>query len=579
MAEATFDLIVIGGSLAGLSLAIEATEAGVERVLVVERGAGVAFPTAVSQHGLTVAAGNPVIAIRRSPSEAVVMTRSGDFRAPVVVIAEHPPPSRLPEFPWEIDPSLTRRLHLGVLPVRARESDVLLIGQTDLAVEMCLDLVAMGAGVVMALGGIDLDRLSRLARRVLLRLEAERRVTVLWRSWPHAIEAVDGFPMVDFGDRRTPDLQFDELVYVPASSDRPDLTIEVAGGTVYAIGVADGDGLVGLDPGQAWRTIRATDFPQIPELMPLPRGWRPGDVQQIEELGALHYNAEITFFERAHSDLWVIRVRPDHLDTSHLPGQYATLGLGYWEPRADTAQDPGIDRHWDRLIRRSYSISSRIFDDQGYLAGVGHDDELEFYVVLVPPAPDRIPGLTPRLALKQAGDRIHLGAKVAGRYSLGPVTDPESSVVLLATGTGEAPHNNMAVELLRKGHTGPIVSVVSVRRESDLGYLSTQYRLEQRFGNYHYLPLPTREPGIPKLYIQDVIRHRLLEQRFGVELDPDRTHVYLCGNPAMIGLPEWGEDGRPIFPETEGACQLLVEAGFSLDRRGAPGNVHYEEYW
>ena len=67
-------------------------------------------------------------------------------------------------------------------------------------------------------------------------------------------------------------------------------------------------------------------------------------------------------------------------------------------------------------------------------------------------------------------------------------------------------------------------------------------------------------------------------KRSGPTLDPATTHVYLCGNPAMIGLPEW-EGDEPRFPETVGMCQILHEMGFTIDRRGVKGNVHYEEYW
>ncbi|MEX0667894.1 MAG: ferredoxin--NADP reductase, partial [Acidimicrobiia bacterium] len=149
----------------------------------------------------------------------------------------------------------------------------------------------------------------------------------------------------------------------------------------------------------------------------------------------------------------------------------------------------------------------------------------------------------------------------------------------LATGTGEAPHNAMIVELLRNGHQGPIVSVVSVRFQTDLGYLDRHRQLERRFENYHYLPLVTRDRDQPKLYVQDVITEDLLRERCGVPLDPDRTDIYMCGNPLMIGLPEWGEDGFPKFAVAKGACELLMERGFIVDRRGRPGNVHYEEYW
>ena len=55
--------------------------------------------------------------------------------------------------------------------------------------------------------------------------------------------------------------------------------------------------------------------------------------------------------------------------------------------------------------------------------------------------------------------------------------------------------------------------------------------------------------------------------------------MFLCGNPAMIGLPEGGDDGDQTFPETVGVVQLLVERGFTLDHRKKRGNIHYEEYW
>ena len=60
-----------------------------------------------------------------------------------------------------------------------------------------------------------------------------------------------------------------------------------------------------------------------------------------------------------------------------------------------------------------------------------------------------------------------------------------------------------------------------------------------RYPNYTYLPLTTREnPGQSKVYIQDLIQSGELEERLGQKLDPDKTHVFLCGNPKMIGLAE-----------------------------------------
>ncbi|HUP16782.1 MAG TPA: hypothetical protein VM848_12120 [Acidimicrobiia bacterium] len=590
MDQLQVDLVVVGGTLAGLSLAIQAREAGVERVLILEPGEEVAAPEVIGHHTLSVEFHTPVSRISSQPGGRLEVAAGRlEVTARVVAIACRPAlESEPPAYP--IPPELADRVHLRPPEVDVFESDVMIVGADEDAAEYAWRLAGRRANVVLTLGGADLGGLSRLARRHLLRLEAERRATILWNSRPDGLEEVGGFPMVYFNDRRIPDLQFDHVVYRLGGGDADlpgALGIQMSGLTAEAVYVLNPSvqpgalprGVVSVQPGRAWDQVRAKHFPDLAAAEARPRAWRTADRAQFEELRGAHYNASISVFERSHSDLWLLRVKPDHGDTHHLAGQYASLGLGYWEPRADGARDPGLERSWERLIRRSYSISSPLFDDRGYLFDPCRSPELEFYIVLVPPSQDRIPALTPRLALKSPGDRIYLGPKVAGRYTLATVTDPLHQVVFLATGTGEAPHNAMIVELLRNGHQGPIVSVVSVRYQTDLGYLDRHRQLERWFDNYHYLPLVTRDRDRPKLYVQDVITGNHLREAFGLSLDPGRTDIYMCGNPLMIGLPEWGEDGSPKFPQTTGACELLMERGFVIDRRGRPGNVHYEEYW
>ncbi|HEX7100176.1 MAG TPA: hypothetical protein VF377_13165 [Acidimicrobiia bacterium] len=555
------DFVVVGGSPAAVSLAMDAAEAGLERVVIVDPEGQLTAPPE----------SHPDIEVLRSVAEVAAT----DGRARVVVEGEEifaraaavieDRPLHLPQLPAPEE--VADRVHSDSLPERPWGEHVLVVGGSEKAARIALELSDKGANVVLARANASPRRLSRLTRSALLLREAERRLTILWHSRPLEIIAIEGEPLVNFDDIRTPDLVFDDIVLVDdASVDGPD-----SEGPVWRI--SD----VTIPPGQAWSKIRAGSFPEIPAPPTLP-SIGADDEERIEELRKRHYNATITHFHRTHSDLWVIRVEPDQPDFSYQAGQYASLGLGYWEPRVDGARDPGLERKWENLVRRSYSISSPIFDEDGYLHDPATSKTLEFYIVLVPPTADHIPGLTPRLALCGPGDRIYVGPRIVGRYTLAPVRDPESTVVFLATGTGEAPHNAMVTELLRKGHHGPIVSVVCVRYRADLAYLDTHRRLEERFPNYHYLPLVTREPDTEKLYIQDVIKRDLLAENFGVALDPARTHVYLCGNPAMIGLPRW-EGDTPIFPETEGVCQLLTERGFQLDRQDFVGNIHTEKYW
>ena len=591
MEQISTDLLVVGASLSGLSLAIQAKEAGVDRILVIEPGDRVGAAEVIGQHALSVEFRTPVTSLSMDADGRVLVGAERlTVAADLVAVTSRPVRASRP-LAFPVPPSLTDRIHLIPPAINFRESDVLVVGSGEEAAEYAWWLAGQEAGLVLAFGGADLEVLSRLARRQLFRLEAERRATILWNSQPEAIEEVAGFPMVYFGDRRTPDLQFDHVVFrqpdPSGETDLDDWVVRLSPETpsrVYLIdqmAEATGvpEGVTVVSPGRAWDAIRADHLTHLPAASGRPRVWRHGDRQQIEELRTANYNATITYFERSHSDLWVLRVQPDHGDTHHLPGQYASLGLGYWELRIDGARDPGLEQSWDRLIRRSYSISSPLFDSYGYLFDPCLSPGLEFYVVLVPPAAARIPALTPRLALKGLGDRMYLGPKIAGRYTLAGVIDPRRSMVFLATGTGEAPHNSMVVDLLRNGHRGPIVSVVSVRHRSDLGYFDQHQRLEEHFGNYRYLPLVTRDPAQPKLYVQDVIVNGMLEERLGAPFDPTHTDVFLCGNPAMIGLPAFEPEGEAKYPDPVGACQLLGELGFVIERRGIPGNIHYEEYW
>jgi ferredoxin--NADP+ reductase len=306
--------------------------------------------------------------------------------------------------------------------------------------------------------------------------------------------------------------------------------------------------------------------------------------EQIAELRQKHYNAAIVGLRQAHSDLMTIRVKPDFRLPSHKPGQYSTLGLGAWELRAPGCQEEPLKAGEDtKLIRRAYSISSSILDENGKLFNRDQADWLEFYVVLVRDSAKGPPALTPRLFLLKAGDRLFLGEKIVGHYTLDPV-QPGDTALFLATGTGEAPHNYMSWELLRRGHTGRILSACCVRYRRDLAYLATHEELMRRYPNYTYLSLTTREADTVgrKVYIQDLITSGQLESHLGRPLDPEHTHVYLCGNPAMIGIPTQDRtSGDMRYPQPTGAVEILERRGFKMDVPSVKfkGNIHFEEYW
>jgi ferredoxin--NADP+ reductase len=206
---------------------------------------------------------------------------------------------------------------------------------------------------------------------------------------------------------------------------------------------------------------------------------------------------------------------------------------------------------------------------------------LEFYVSLIRHSELRPPELTPRLFALKEGDRLFVESHAAGRYTLEGVHD-DDNVLFLATGTGEAPHNAMIADLLVNSHRGRIASALSVRYLKDAAYHVAHQELVRRYPKYKNLVVTTREaenldPSHPrfcgKRFLQDLVVSVELAELTGILLDPARTQVFLCGNPAMIGI----EKGGRIVPG--GMVAALSLRGFRLDEPHSRGNIHAEHYW
>ena len=156
---------------------------------------------------------------------------------------------------------------------------------------------------------------------------------------------------------------------------------------------------------------------------------------------------------------------------------------------------------------------------------------------------------------------------------------------MLGTGTGEAPHNALTAKLLSENHRGRIVNVSSVRNRSDLAYAVEHATLMKRFPQYRYLPVTTRDPEnldsshpkyVGKQYLQDLFTSGQLAEAAGDDLSPSNTHVFLCGNPSMIGYVPPG--GQPLTKP--GMLPILKDVGFSDDSDAhGPGTIRFEKYW
>lgn len=310
--------------------------------------------------------------------------------------------------------------------------------------------------------------------------------------------------------------------------------------------------------------------------------------QQIAQLRSANYNAQVAELRRIHEDLLVMRIRPDDAGLQLVAGQYTVLGLGNWETRVRDTQSEQLDtKALETVVKRAYSVSCPLMEANGRVTRVDAKPWLEFYIILIRYGDAAPPALTPRLFALAEGDRLFMSTHFHGHHTL-KEHRPDDTVIFVATGTGEAPHNAMIAQLLSSGHRGPIVAVCCVRYQRDLAYLDQHRQLERQFSNYRYITRTTREPMnidplvagyVGKQYLQDYFACGDFKKDTGVELRPDTTSVYLCGNPEMIGVPHHTHNAALRYPNPTGMVEVLERQGFHVDRPHQPGNIHFEKYW
>ena len=267
--------------------------------------------------------------------------------------------------------------------------------------------------------------------------------------------------------------------------------------------------------------------------------------------GVESYNATIESIEHIADGLSIFFIKPDEVIPGRLPGHYVSIGL--------------VDPVKNKLIRRPYSLSQSITP--------AHDSSLlELLIIRVPEGE-----FTPLLFEQKEGDRIYVRPKMVGTYLL-PDLDSEMTMILLSTGTGVAPHMTMLESCIQ--NCKQVVMMECVRYRSELAYASQIETLATHHSHVCYIPLVTRE-GDDKRYIQDYFRNDTLIDEFGVSISAKHTHVFACGNPAMIGIPKEDRKTGALHFETEGGLvEILVEKyGLSIHKPRSPGQVHYEKYW
>ncbi len=263
-------------------------------------------------------------------------------------------------------------------------------------------------------------------------------------------------------------------------------------------------------------------------------------------------NATVTKFDEINHGLLVLRVKPDSALTTFVAGQYVVLGLPGANARVPYALPEETPADPEKIIKRAYSITSS--SQQG--------EYLEFYIALVHSGP-----LTPRLFALHEGDRIWLGKKIVGMFTLDDVTAGHD-ILFIATGTGLAPYVSMLRSNYRFEDGHKTVVVHGAKVSWDLGYMRELTALSERWEQFYYLPVIDeieRDPDWPGKvgFVYEYIKDGTVARLLGHDMNPDRTSAFLCGNPLMV----------------EGMEQKLIGRGFKVHKRRDPGNIIVEKFW
>ena len=230
------------------------------------------------------------------------------------------------------------------------------------------------------------------------------------------------------------------------------------------------------------------------------------DDTRVIEPDAEQYNATLIRRVDQTDDLGYFWVKFEGAATPFDAGQYMTTGV-----IADS-----------KMVQRPYSVASApsVADTDGY----------ELYVRLVP-----VNRFTTALWRLPVGHRMRMiGPK--GRFLLEP--DDDRVHLYISTGTGIAPFISMMRQTLIDGRPRRTVLLNGVSHEDEIGYRDLLEGWE-RSGEYPVRFVPTvSRPNDPRNAAWTGRTGRVetivADVCHDLHLRPDRTVVYICGNPEMI---------------------------------------------
>lgn len=221
---------------------------------------------------------------------------------------------------------------------------------------------------------------------------------------------------------------------------------------------------------------------------------------------------------------------------------------------------PGVDFIAGQYTKVSLSINDQEVARPYSFVNSPNEDILEFYSVSVPNGP-----LSTAMQKLKEGDSINVGPKGNGFLILNEIPITEN-IWMLATGTAIGPYLSILKTKDSWTKLKKVVLVHAVRYEKELTYQDTIRDIKDQYGDrFIYISYVSREKTNTSLKgrIPKDIGNGVLEREANIKMNPNNTHVMICGNPAML---------RDTTVE-------LKKIGLKKHRRSSPGHITTENYW
>lgn len=253
-------------------------------------------------------------------------------------------------------------------------------------------------------------------------------------------------------------------------------------------------------------------------------------------------------------------------DTHHVVLDFGTMPFPVLEGQSIGVLPPGVDAAGKPHHARQYSIASpRNGERPGY-----NNLSLTIKRVLADHQGNPVRGAASNYMCDlNVGDCVQVIGPFGSSFLM--PNHPRSNIVMICTGTGSAPMRAMTEWRRRlrqsgKFDGGKLLLFFGARTKEELPYFGPLQGLPKDFIDINFAF--SRTPGLPKRYVQDVLRERSSD--VGMLLADPNTYFYVCGLKSM-------EEGVMLALR-----DVAQQAGLSWDTVGVAlkkeGRLHLETY-